>query len=107
MTSTGYFIDSPENFGKYTPIAKFGAKNCYDLNSYNDNKNTENIYIAFGNSNNKKAAATSAPTIVGTAFTYGVIAISGITGMGLGIGIMTLLKRRKGNSNSTAEAGTV
>ena len=58
MTATGYFIDSASNFGKYTPVAAFGAKNCYDLNSFNDNENTETIYVAFGNSNNKKSAET-------------------------------------------------
>ncbi len=43
MTSTGYFIDSADNFGKYTPVAAFGAKNCFDPNSFNDNENTENV----------------------------------------------------------------
>ena len=95
MTSTGYFIDSAENFGKYTPVAAFGTKNCYDLNSFNDNENTENIFIAFGNSNNKKTAETSVPTVIGSVFTYGAMAISGVAGMGLGMCIMSLIKRKK------------
>ena len=95
MTSTGYFIDSAENFGKYTPVAGFGAVNCYDLNSFNDNENTENIFVAFGNSNNKKTAETSVPTVVGSMFAYGAMAVSGVVGMGLGMCIMSLIKRKK------------
>ncbi len=97
MTSTGYFIDSADNFGKYTPVAGFGTKNCYDLNSFNDNENTENIFVAFGNSNNKKSAETSVPTVIGSMFTYGAMAISGVAGMGLGMCIMSLIKRKKEN----------
>ena len=95
MTSTGYFIDSADNFGKYTPVAGFGTKNCYDLNSFNDNENTENIFVAFGNSNNKKSAETSVPTVIGSMFAYGAMAISGVAGMGLGMCIMSLIKRKK------------
>ena len=95
MTSTGYFIDSADNFGKYTPVALFGTKNCYDLNSFNDNENTETVYMAFGNSNNKKTAETSVPTVVGSMFAYGAMAISGVAGMGLGMCIMSLIKRKK------------
>lgn len=95
MTATGYFIDSASNFGKYTPVAAFGTKNCYDLNSFNDNDCTENIYVAFGNSNNKKTAETSVPTVIGSMFAYGAMAISGVAGMGLGMCIMSLIKRKK------------
>ena len=97
MTATGYFLDSADNFGKYTPVAAFGKKNCYDLNSFNDNDSTENIYVAFGNSNNKKTAETSVPTVVGSIFNYGGIAISGVAGLGLGMCIMSLIKRKKEN----------
>ena len=97
MTSTGYFIDSAENFGKYTPVAAFGIKNCYDLNSFNGSENADKIFIAFGNSNNKKAAATAVPTVVGSIFAYGAIAISGVAGIGLGMCIMSLIKRKKEN----------
>ena len=95
MTSTGYFLDSADNFGKYTPVAKFGAINCYDLNSFNDNDNSDKIFVAFGNSNNKKTAETSVPTVVGSIVGYGTIAISGVAGLGLGMCIMSLIKRKK------------
>ena len=97
MTATGYFIDSADNFGKYTPVAAFGKNICYDLNSFNDNDSTENIFIAFGNSNNKKTAETSIPTVIGSSFAYGAIAISGVTGLCLGMCIMSLIKRKKEN----------
>ena len=95
MTATGYFLDSADNFGKYTPVAKFGATNCYDLNSFNDNGNSDKIFVAFGNSNNKKTAETSVPTVIGSMFGYGAIAISGVAGLGLGMCIMSLIKRKK------------
>ena len=97
MTSTGYFIDSASNFGKYTPVAAFGVKNCYDLNSFNRNDNTETIFIAFGNSNHKKTAETSVPTVVGSMSGGGAIAISCVAGIGLGMCLMSAIKRKKEN----------
>ena len=97
MTATGYFIDSASNFGKYTPVAAFGTKNCYNLNSFNGKENAEAVYMAFGNSSNKKTAETSVPTVIGSSFAYGAIAISGVAGMGLGMCIMSLVKRKKEN----------
>ena len=105
MTANGYFIDSESNFGKYTPVAKFGAKTCYDLNSFNDNENGEKIYIAFGNSKNKKTAETSVPTVIGSIFSNGgVIAISGVAGLGIGMGLMAIVKRKKKKPEETNEA---
>ena len=95
MTATGYFIDSASNFGKYTPVAGFGTKNCYNLNSFNGKENTETIYVAFGNSSNKKSAETSVPTVVGSLYSYGAVAISGVAGLGFGMCIMSLIKRKK------------
>ena len=97
MTANGYIIDSASNFGKYTPVAKFGHKICYDLNAFNGNKNKDTIYIAFGNSNNKKSAETSVPSVVGSVFAYGATAVSGIAGILIGMGTMTLIKRKKEN----------
>ena len=97
MTATGYFIDSATNFGKYTPVAAFGAKNCYDLNSFNRNDSAENIFIAFGNSNNKKTAETSVPTVVGSIFAYSSMAVTGVAGIGLGMFIMSFVRRKKYN----------
>ena len=95
MTANGYIIDSESNFGKYTPVAKFGSTNCYNLNAFNGNESSETIYLAFGNSNNKKTAETAVPTVVGSVFTTGAIAVSGVVGLGLGMGFMALIKRKK------------
>ena len=65
------------------------------LNSFNGEENTETVYMAFGNSNNKKTAETSVPTVIGSMFAYGAMAISGVAGMGLGMCIMSLIKRKK------------
>jgi uncharacterized protein with PQ loop repeat len=95
MTANAYIIDSESNFGKYTPVAKFGAKTCFDLNSFNGNKNGDKLFIAFGNSNNKKSAETSVPTIVGSVISYGALAVTGVAGLAVGMGAMALIKRKK------------
>ena len=99
MTANAYVIESASNFGKYTPVAKFGLTNCYDLNSFNGNKNGDQIFLAFGNSNNKKSAETSVPTVVGSVFTYGAMALSTVIGFGIGVGAMVLIKRKKEKEN--------
>ena len=50
-----------------------------------------------GIGNNKKTAETSVTTVVGSIFNYGGIAISGVAGMGLGMCIISLIKRKKEN----------
>ena len=96
LTANGYFVDSASNFGKYTPVAKFGATTCYDLNAYNGNENGDSIFMAFGNSKNKKTAETSVPTVVGSIFSNGgAIAISGVAGVGIGMALMAVVKRKK------------
>ena len=50
---------------------------------------------AFGNSNNKKSAETSIPTVVGSVISYGALAIAGAVGLAVGMGAMTLIKRKK------------
>lgn len=79
-------------------VAGFGKNNCYDLNCFNNKEVTDSIFIAFGNSNNKKSAETSVPTVVGSMLSYGLVAISGVTGLGLGMCIMSLIKRKKENA---------
>ena len=98
MTASGYFIENESGYGKYTPVAKFGSNTCYDLNAHNGQKNKDQIYIAFGNSNKKKAAETSVPTVVGSMFSYGgTIALSSAIGLSIGMGVMALIKRKKEN----------
>ena len=51
--------------------------------------------MAFGNSNAKKTAENSVPTVIGSVFSYSAIAISSAAGLGLGMCIMALAKRKK------------
>ena len=76
---------------------------CYNLNKYTKRNSltssttdpTQEVFLAFQNSNAKKAAETEVPTIVGSVFNYGVVAISAIAGFGVGMGVMALIKPKK------------
>lgn len=95
MTSAVDFPAAQSDFGKYSPVRSFGENLCYDLNAFNSNDSTEKIFFAFSNSNNKKAADTAVPSVVGSIITFGVAAVSGVLGVGLGMGIMGLINKRK------------
>ena len=100
-------VDFPQNekdFGKYTPVHEFGKVDvCYNINKYTKRNSltssttdiTQEVFLAFQNSNAKKAAETEVPTIVGSVFNYGVAAISSIAGFGLGMGVMAIIKSKK------------
>ena len=100
-------VDFPQNekdFGKYTPVHEFGKVDvCYNINKYTKRNSltssttdiTQDVFLAFQNSNAKKAAETEVPTIVGSVFNYGVAAISSIAGFGLGMGVMAIIKSKK------------
>lgn len=100
MTATADLPVSDSDFGAYSPVHKFGAQICYDLNSYNDNDSSEKIFLAFSNSNNKKAAETSVPSVVGSTVSYGLIGVSGVAGIGLGMLIMGVINRKKAKKES-------
>ena len=53
------------------------------------------VLISIVHSNNKKTAETSVPTVIGSVFTYSSIAISGVAGIGLGMCLMSAIKRKK------------
>lgn len=87
---------SEADFGKYAPVHPFGQKDlCYDLNDFTGGDEYEEIYLSFQTSNAQKAAAANVPTVVGSIFNYGMMAISGVVGLGLGMGIMGVIKRKK------------
>ena len=100
-------VDFPQNekdFGKYTPVHEFGKVDvCYNINKYTKRNSlsssttdiTQDVFLAFQNSNAKKSAETEVPTIVGSVFNYGVAAISSIVGFGLGMGVMAIIKSKK------------
>lgn len=81
---------------EFAEITVFGDVNGDgELNSFNGNENNETIYMAFGNSNNKKSAETDVPTVVGSVFATGAIALSGVAGIGIGMCLMGLIKGKK------------
>ena len=53
------------------------------------------MFIAFQNSNAKKAAETEVPTIVGSIINYGTMTLSAAVGFGIGVGTMALINKRK------------
>ena len=105
-------VDFPQNekdFGKYTPVHEFGKVDvCYNVNKYTKRNSltssttdiTQDVFLAFQNSNAKKAAETEIPTIVGSVFNYGVVAISALVGFGAGMGVMALIKTKKKKEKS-------
>ena len=109
-------VDFPQNekdFGKYTPVHEFGKVDvCYNINKYTKRNSltssttdiTQEVFLAFQNSNAKKAAETEVPTIVGSVFNYGVVAISSIVGFGLGMGVMAIIKSKKKKVEAEAPA---
>ena len=87
------------DFGRYTPVHAFGKNNtCFDLNKYCGKSGAEKIFLAFSNSNAKKAAETDVPSVVGSIFNYGAMAISGVVGIGIGMGTMALVNLKKKKS---------
>ena len=104
LLGTTDFPSNEKDFGKYTPVHAFGKISaCYNLNKYTKRNSltssttdpTQEVFLAFQNSNAKKAAETEVPTIVGSVFNYGVVAISAIAGFGVGMGVMALIKPTK------------
>jgi hypothetical protein len=91
--------DLPKNesdIGKYTPVHEFGKlTTCCNLNTYSDYTNAEKVFLAFQNSNAKKAAETDVPTIVGSIINYGTMTLSAAVGFGIGVGTMVLINKRK------------
>lgn len=95
MLATADWPTNAADFGKYAPVHPFGEPDvCYNLNDFSFDNNKE-IYLAFRTSNEKKAADTSVPTIVGSIFSYGSLALSAVAGMGIGMGIMALVSKKK------------
>ena len=98
--------DIPTNeydFGKYTPVHGFGKNNCYDLNKYSRKNDAEKVFLAFQNSSAQKAAETEVPTIVGSLVNYGILAITGVVGIGIGMGIMTFVNKRNNKKKEITE----
>ena len=101
---TTYDLPTSEaDFGKYTPIHEFGKNStCYNLNNYGKNS-AEKVFIAFSNSNDKKAADTAVPSVVGSILNYGTAGLGCAIGIGIGMGIMEMLNRKNKRKQEVAE----
>ena len=98
--------DIPTNeydFGKYTPVHAFGKNNCHDLNKHCGESSANKVYLAFQNSNAKKAAEAEVPTIVGSLVNYGMLGISCVVGIGIGMGLMTVINKRISKKKEISE----
>lgn len=97
MLATNDFPTSEADFGSYSPVHPFGTKDiCYNLNDFSSReRDEEKVFLAFGNSNNKKAAATSVPSIVGSVVSYGFMGVSGVAGVAAGMILMSIIKSKK------------
>lgn len=95
MLASADWPTSEADFGKYAPVHKFGAEVCYNLTTHTGGDKDTKIFLSFQTSNSQKAAAENVPTVVGSAFSYGFMGVSGAVGLGLGMGIMGLIKGKK------------
>jgi hypothetical protein len=108
-------VDFPQNekdFGKYTPVHEFGKVNvCYNLNKYTHRNSltssttdyAQEVFLAFQNSNAKKAAETEVPSIVGSILNYGIVAVSCVVGIGIGMGIMTIVNKKNNKKKEISQ----
>ena len=67
-------------------VHRFGETVCYDLNKYNFNSSSENVFLSVAQSENQKSAVTDVPEVVGSIFGAGIWFIAGTLGVALGIG---------------------
>ena len=83
----------------HLPVHRFGETICYDLNKYNFNSSSENVFLSIKQSENQKSAVTDVPNVVGSIFGNGVLFIAGTVGIALGaagmMGVQVLLNKKK------------
>ena len=79
---------------RHQGISMFGETNAFNLNSHVYNKNAVGIYLSVRYSTTKKAAADM-PTVVGTMYGGAYYVLSGLTGAGVGAGIMAIVQNLK------------
>ena len=107
LTTTPDLIATEAQRSGYTGIRMFGYSSNYNLNAYCNRENAESVYLAFKYSTNKKSAETDVPDVVGTIVSYGGYAFACVAGIGLGMGLMALIKKKKtapANKNTAVPA---
>lgn len=103
LTTTADLIAKESVRSGYSSIHLFGHSSNYNLNSYCNREGAEEVYLSFKYSTKEKSAVTEVPSIIGTAFNTGVIAISAFAGFGLGMGVMAITKKGKKKSKKSSE----
>lgn len=107
LTTTADLIAEETVRSGYKGIHLFAHSSNYNLNSYCNREGAEKIYLAFKYSAKQKSAVTDVPSVIGTTFNTGTIAISAFAGFGVGIVLMLLVqvgKKRKMKAAVAAEA---
>lgn len=105
MTTSADLIATETVRSGYSAIHLFAHQSNYNLNSYCNRDDAADVYLSFKYSTNQKSAATEVPDVVGSSFSGGMIAISGFSGLALGLGLMAIIKRKdkskyiEGNDN--------
>ena len=90
---------------RHQGVSMFGESNAYNLNSHVYRGNAVGVYLSVRYSNTKKAAADM-PTVVGSMIGGVGYALSGIAGVGVGVGGMILFTRFKKKKEETQEVTT-
>lgn len=103
LTTTADLIAKESVRSGYSSIHLFGHTSNYNLNSYCNREGAEEVYLSFKYSTKEKSAVTEVPSVIGTAFNTGLIAISAFVGFGLGMCVMALIKKGKKKSKKKAK----
>lgn len=94
LTTSADLIATETVRSGYSAIHLFAHQSNYNLNSYCNRDNASPVYLSFKYSTNQKSAATEVPDVVGSSFSGGMIAISGFSGLAIGLGLMAMIKRK-------------
>ena len=103
LTATPDLIATESPRSGYSGIHMFGYTSNYNLKTYCNRENAQEIYLAFKYSTNKKSAETDVPDVVGTIISYGGYAFTGVAGIALGTWLATLISKKKKKDVVTAD----
>jgi hypothetical protein len=70
----------------YSAVHRFDEIICYDINKYNFSSDSDAIFWSIKQSEYEKAGSVDAPSVVGSMFSMGYLAISVAVGAVLGVG---------------------
>lgn len=83
----------------YLPVHRFGEEVCYDLNKYNFDSDSANIYLSVKQSDEQKSAIADLPPVVGTMEQNGYIFVSAgcglLVGAGMALGVQKIIEKKK------------